>query len=184
LPSIHKKKYILLVVLALVGVIVGGVLFLGNRSDQAPQTAVVGKTAPGFSLSDLDGNMVNFSPRQGKIIYLFFWATWCPYCVQEAKALQSFVESAGDKVEVVAVNSGEPREQVKAFVHNNNITYTVLLDQDGKVGRQYLVRGIPVTWIIDKHGIIWGNYVGALGIATLQNILTVVEKEQSYAPRQ
>ena len=70
-------------------------------------------------------------------------------------------ELADDGLEMVAINLQENGEQVKAFVEELSLTFDVLLDTSGEVGRDYGARGLPTTYIVGKDGLIVARVIGA-----------------------
>ena len=95
-----------------------------------------------------------------KVVLLNFWATWCPYCVEEVPDLKAVYEKYKDKgLEIVAVNIGETNKDVANFVEAKEIKYKVVLDQKAQVARMYGVRGIPTNFLIGLDGnIIFAGY--------------------------
>lgn len=115
-----------------------------------------------FTLPDLTGHQQTLSKHQGKIIFLNFWATWCPPCREEMPSMQKLYDTWDKKKYVMlAVNLGEDRDTVKAFADKNHYTFPILLDLDQNVARQYRIQGIPTTIIIDAKGKIVDRIVGA-----------------------
>ena len=66
-----------------------------------------------------------------------------------------------DKYVMLAVNSGQGGQEVKSFADKNGYTFTILLDEDGKVSQQYGIQGIPTTFIINAKGEIVSKLVGS-----------------------
>ncbi len=115
-----------------------------------------------FTLYNLKGQSHALSDYRGKIIFLNFWATWCGPCRAEMPSMQKLYESwDSDKFVMLAVNVGESQGAVSKFVEKNGYTFPVLLDQDGKVSKKYLIRGIPTTFIIDEKGRVAAKIVGS-----------------------
>jgi cytochrome c-type biogenesis protein len=126
--------------------------------------------AADFTLTDLEGNTVKLSDYKGKVVFVNFWATWCPPCKKEIPDLEEankkLVES-GDAV-ILAVNvtdgSRETESIVREFAANNNMEMHILLDKGGKVAssKAYNITGIPTTYIINKDGSIYNYVEGAI----------------------
>ena len=115
-----------------------------------------------ISLQDLNGMMVKFSDFKGKIVFLNFWATWCPPCRFEMPAMEKLHKKLKDKDFVMlAVDLQDPVSVVKQYFKKNKLTFTSLLDADGQVSGLFGVRSIPTTFILDKEGRIIGGAVGA-----------------------
>ena len=115
--------------------------------------------APDFTLIDINGDTVKLSDYGGKIVFLDFWATWCPPCRKELPILQSTVDRYKSQgVIFLAVSTDKEKEKVIPFIRENNYTFTVLYDDGAK--RAYDVAGIPTLFIIDAQGIIRYKHIG------------------------
>lgn len=117
-----------------------------------------------FELNKLESaETFKLSSVVGKnLILLNFWTTWCPYCVREIPELKELQKEYKEKgLQIIAVNIGEPINEVSNFVKKQEIDYIVLLDSQGKVARQYGVRGIPMNFLINTKGeiIFAGHYL-------------------------
>lgn len=137
-------------------------LILVVGCDQEPLAIKINTPAPAFTLERLDGSRVRFPEQyRGKVIALRFWADWCPYCHAEMKALEPVYRQYRDRgLVILAVNVVQPPETVQAFVQKLDISYEVLLDQQGAVMRQYQVMGLPVTFIVDQQGTVRARIIG------------------------
>jgi len=114
-----------------------------------------GKDAPDFTLTDVDGNTVTLSELKGKVVFLDFWATWCPPCRESLPHTQALSQhemaKSGDLV-VLAVNAREEVDKVKKFMQDNSYSFRVVLDTNGEVLNRYKVQGIPTFVLIDRGG--------------------------------
>ena len=119
--------------------------------------------APDFVVKNLKGQDVTLSDFNGKVVLLNFWATWCAACREEMASMQNLYSSLGkDGVEVLAVSIDRWNEdRIQKYVKKNNLTFPVLLDQNQKVRKQYHVRGVPTSYLIDGKGKIRGYASGA-----------------------
>jgi peroxiredoxin len=142
---VKKISFIVLMVLLLQGV---------NLAAQ-PVKATSLKAAPGFSLLDLNSKQVSLSDFKNKDVILFFWTTWCPYCVREIKTLSDKYQAlTKDGVALLLIDVGEPKYKVDNFVKRNNLGFGVLLDEKTRVAESYRLMGIPTFVLIDKKGMI------------------------------
>jgi thiol-disulfide isomerase/thioredoxin len=128
-----------------------------------PEMALVGKPAPDFKLSLLDGGQVTLSELKGKnVVLLDFWATWCGPCRQVMPALMEVANEYQAKgVRYLAVNLREEPATINAYLKSAGLKIEVPLDKDGKVAEKYNVKGIPTMAIVDKEGIVRDVHVGA-----------------------
>ena len=121
-----------------------------------------GATAPAFTLERLDGSKVNFPAQyQNQVVLLRFWADWCPYCHDEMQALEPIYQQYREQgLVVLALNVMQPPEVAEKFVKNLGISYPILLDREGEVMRNYRVMGLPVTYVIDRKGLVRSRIIG------------------------
>jgi peroxiredoxin len=123
----------------------------------------VGRLAPGFELSDIDGQSVLLESLRGQYVMLNFWATWCGPCRAEMPFMQGIYENtewSESGLLIVAVNVGESASQARAFMDDFGFGFRVLLDSDTKTAAAYNIRGIPTTFFIDRDGVIRDIKVG------------------------
>lgn len=125
---------------------------------QIPQTRI---QAAEFDLRDLEGGRVRLKDHRGKLVFLNFWATWCPPCRAEMPSMESLYRRLGNRgFEILAVDLQESREQVQEYVQENAFNFPVLLDETGRVGAMYGVRNIPTTYLIDPQGAVLARSIG------------------------
>ena len=119
----------------------------------ARSAMLAGNIARNISLEDLKGN----------VVFLNFWATWCPPCRDEMPSMEALYSRFKDRnFEMLAVNVGENAEEVLEFMTAYNLSFPALLDRTGAISRLYGIQAIPVTCIIDKDGNIILRLTGSL----------------------
>jgi peroxiredoxin len=112
-------------------------------------------------LPDLNGLSVGLSDFRGKIVFLNFWATWCPTCVAEMPAMEKLHRKLRNKdFAMVTISIQDSAPRVKDFLRKNNLTFTALLDSSGESGAGFGLRVIPTTIILDKTGQMIGMALG------------------------
>jgi peroxiredoxin len=134
--------------------------------EQPPEGLQAGTTAPEltvdladgstYHLSDLNGNPVTLESLRGKVVWLNFFASWCPPCQQETPILRSIAdEYRGRGLEVVGVSVQETTPaDVKAYADRYRLSYTIGFDGSGHVLREYKVFALPTQFFIDVDGVI------------------------------
>ncbi len=106
-----------------------------------------------FTLKDLKGKKVTFSALKGKIVLLNFWATWCPPCRKEMADLDVIDTHYGSQGLVILSLTSEDPFTVGSFLSQFGAYHpTVLLDDGGKVAKQFHVSGLPRTYVFDRDG--------------------------------
>lgn len=135
--------------------------------------------APTFELHDQYGVIHTLEQYRGKVVFLNFWATWCPPCRSEMPDIQSLFETYGADNEEVAILSvatpgigGEGSEsEVISFLEENGYTYPVLMDSTGELLNQYGISAFPTTFMIDAEGCVYGYIPGAMDMNMMQSII-------------
>ncbi len=143
--------------------------FLDKRAEVRPdQTgAQLGYRAPDISLSDFEGQDVSLREFRGTPVLLNFWGTWCAPCRAEMPALQNFHERFGDRVAIVGINWDHSVAEARAFLERQGITYTNLIDRQGKAFVRYGLTALPTSFWIDERGVIMGYWNGAMDEQTM-----------------
>jgi len=118
--------------------------------------------APDFAIPDLAGQAVRLSAYRGQVVLVNVWATWCPPCREEMPSMERLHQRLKDRGFVllaVSQDEGGP-EVVKRFVDQMKVTFPVLLDPQGEVGRKYGVWGFPESFLLDREGRIVERVIG------------------------
>jgi thiol-disulfide isomerase/thioredoxin len=104
-----------------------------------------------FSLKTAEGKDITLSSLKGKVVFLNFWATWCPPCRTEMPSMEILHQRyKNDGLEFVAVDIMESRGVIQDFMRENTYTFPVAMDTNGDVSSKYGVQAIPATFIIDR----------------------------------
>lgn len=158
----------LVIFLVLAGFLYKG-LDLNPREVASP---LVGKSAPAFTLPQLQTPEKNFSPKDmdGKVWLLNVWASWCGACKDEHPVLMAL--SQQNIVPIVGLDYKDSRENGSAVLDKHGNPYTLTIsDADGKVGFDYGVYGVPETYVIDKKGVIAYKLIGPVTPQNLQQTI-------------
>ena len=162
-----KNKNVLLI-LALI-LIVGLILIiekpLGAKDVTSQKTTnlKIGDAAPDFTLLDTTDKNVALSDFKGKkAVIVNFWASWCYACISEMPMLQQASQNYKDNLVVLGINRQESKKDAIKFAYSIGVSFPLLLDTDRKINDLYGVTGLPVTYFINKDGIITGLKRGEL----------------------
>jgi peroxiredoxin len=118
--------------------------------------------APDFTLPDVEGQPVRLREFQGKLVLVNFWATWCPPCRLEMPSMERLYQTfKPTDFAMLAISIDRQGAQVvKPFMEGLKLTFPALLDPTMEVARQFGLRGLPTTYLIDREGRIIGAAVG------------------------
>jgi cytochrome c biogenesis protein CcmG/thiol:disulfide interchange protein DsbE len=166
---ILKYKKLLLTIGGLgIGFLLGGlILWFGTPRFENTLTIrkplpKIGSPIPDFELIDLKGEKVTGNEFQGKPLIINFWATWCAPCKLELPLLQDTAHKYEKDINLIAVDSDEPRDVVNKYVAQNNYNLPVLMDESGEMSNAFGVHAFPVTFFVDDKGILQAMHIGQL----------------------
>ncbi len=128
-----------------------------------------------FTLTDQYGNEHTLSDYKDKVVFLNFWATWCPPCREEMPDIEAIYEEYGKNEEDVIIlgvanpastefpnNQDVKKEEIIDFLEEKGYTFPVVFDETGVLLKDYFISAFPTTFLIDKEGNIFGYAPGAL----------------------
>jgi len=134
---------------------------LGTACERGPIGASVGAPAPEFILQDLNGRSWNLSEMKGQVVFVNFWATWCPPCREEMPSMQRLADSLPkDAFKMLAILNRDTPANAELFVKKLGMTIPVLNDMGNNIGPLYGLTGLPETYIIDKQGVLREKFIG------------------------
>jgi peroxiredoxin len=118
--------------------------------------------ASDFTVPGLTGSPLRLGHFKGKVVFLNFWATWCPPCKEEMPSMERLYRRYKDKgftILAVSIDAGD-RAPVAAFVKKFGLTFPIGLDPKLGVANQYAVRGLPATFLVDREGMVAAVAIG------------------------
>ena len=132
-----------------------------------------GTPAPELTLTDVQGRSVSLSDYRGQWVLVNNWATWCPPCKAEMPELKSYYEAHRDEgFVIVAIESGEPADEVTAFASSYGLTFPVWLDPTGEALEAFANFNLPSSYVIDRDGVIRMYWTGPVDVGTLEKYVT------------
>jgi len=112
-----------------------------------------GKLAEDFTLPLLDGQSFRLAEQRGRPVFVNFWATWCPPCLEEMPAMERLWRQHRERgLVMVAVSLDVDRRVVVPFVAKHGFTFPVAHDPKFTVANAYGVRALPATVLVDREG--------------------------------
>jgi peroxiredoxin len=143
----------------------GGILVLATMmamsSLAAAPPSLVGKDAPDFVLKARDGKNLRLSEFRGEVVLVDFWARWAGDSRKEMPALDRInttYQRAGLVVLGVTVDDDVRRSD--EFANSMGVSYPILFDLDGSTGRDYRIQKMPVSFLVDRAGVVRYTNVG------------------------
>ncbi len=168
----------------LAGVFVAGVILAAWLTRGRIQPVVSGYPAPGFEVTDAEGNPVTLEDFRGKVVLLNVWATWCAPCREEMPSMQRLYDRfSRDDFEIAAISIDAPAGSVDssgnvggepvAFARDLALTFPVLLDPSGGIQHLYQTSGVPESFVIGPDGVIYKKVAGPTAWDSESNIALV-----------
>lgn len=133
------------------------------RAEPLPLIPLPGNVAaPDFTLPDLEDRTHRLADYRGRPLLVTFWAVWCPSCRREIPALAALREAlADDGIAIIAINAGDSRRHIEAFLDRNPVPgLPMLRDTDKRVMTAWHVLGLPTAYGVSPDGHL---RLGALG---------------------
>lgn len=132
-----------------------------------------------YTLKDQNQQDVSFKDLKGKVIFVNFWATWCPPCQRELPEIQKLYDKYQDSKDVAVVTIVNPGGKEKSesriidFINEKGYNMPVLFDS-GEVSRYFRVSSLPTTFMIDKDGKPYGYAIGQLNLDIMESMIVEV----------
>ncbi len=135
--------------------------------------------APDFTLVDQYGNTHTLSDYKGKIVFLNFWATWCPPCRMEMPFIEEiYNENNLNQEDIIILGVAGPNlgkegdiDHIIKFLKDEDYTFPVAFDEEGEIFSKYYIRSFPSTFIIDKEGNVKDYSLGAIDKETMESLI-------------
>jgi Thiol-disulfide isomerase and thioredoxins len=156
---------------AVIVVVVGGLLFVSLRSHSPKAKAVpagvtikgraeVGKAAPEFTATDLDGKRVSLASYRGRALIVSFGASWCHPCREEYPLLVDAAAKHGTRLAIVSVMHDDLDGDARAFVRKYDARWPAINDESNAISSAYGVVGVPQTFFITPSGVVQARVFG------------------------
>jgi len=118
--------------------------------------------APDFTLPTFpDNREISLKDFKGRVVYLDFWATWCPPCRKSFPWMDEMHERYKDEgLSIIAVSVDKKREQIEQFIKKTEPAFIVAHDPAGTVAKAYELRAMPTTYLINRNGQVVMTHMG------------------------
>jgi cytochrome c biogenesis protein CcmG/thiol:disulfide interchange protein DsbE len=168
-PTLSRRAWAAVAAVAVVVIAAAAVVGFTTTGTSGASGPVVGRPAPAWSGTTLDGSALSSASERGHWVILNFFATWCGPCQRETPQLQAF--AAGGRARVVGVVFRDSVTAARDFVRAHHVTWALIGDGAGTVGNRYRVVGLPVSFVIDPHGRLVKQVFGGVTAAGLDAVV-------------
>lgn len=103
-----------------------------------------------WSFNALEGDQISFNEAEGEVVFLNFWATWCPPCVAEMPYMQNIYDDYGDKVKFYFVTDEDP-SKIHAFMNRHEYDLPIQINQFAPP-EPIEAKALPTTYVLGKNG--------------------------------
>jgi thiol-disulfide isomerase/thioredoxin len=150
----------------------------GTQNSVVP--VAVNYAAPQLSLQNLAGETESLADYLGQVVLVNNWATWCPPCKAEMPTLVAYHnEHEEDGFSIIAVEAGEPLDEVLPFVKSFSMTFPVWLDPNGEALKAFRNGTLPNSYVIDRAGTVRYAWTGEISKAMLEKYVTPLIEESN-----
>lgn len=110
--------------------------------------------SPTCSLTTLEGTPVhNLQELKGKVVYMDFWASWCPPCVKSFPFLNELENQLKEQgLQVIGVNLDEKVADAQAFLASHPVDFSIVADPSKQCAKSFEVMAMPTSYLIDRKG--------------------------------
>ncbi len=131
-------------------------LAMEYRKKVRPTLAWVGKPAPDFSATALDGNPISLQQYRGKVVLLDFWAVWSSFCIAEMPNVKNIYDTYKEQgFDIIGVSLDTDETCLRNYLKENDIPWRQIFsgqERQSPLAQQYDIRSIPARWLIDRDG--------------------------------
>jgi thiol-disulfide isomerase/thioredoxin len=142
--------------------VIMGLMALGFYTPHIPQIKSGEKlqSAPALVVHTADGKVFDLQRQKGKVIFINFWATWCPPCLAELPSINDLYLKVKDNHNIVFLSIDADNNLVKSslFLKNKGYLFPVY-SGNLTLPSAFYSGSIPTTLVIDKKGNVVFNHV-------------------------
>jgi len=183
--GVGQSRSATLAIMGVTAAIIAAVAFMVNQpaagaqgvtsvtlTGAAGEAPTVGKQAPDFVATTIDGKAVRLSDFKGKPVWLTFGASWCQPCRAENPDIQATYQKFADRgLVVLAIFISEDAPAVRDYADRVGLTYQKVADPDTRIASGYRIMGIPSHYFIDSSGVLRQLKIGSLDPAAMEAAL-------------
>jgi peroxiredoxin len=158
--------------------ILAGLLLASCLAARAQTVSLVGNKAPEFTRKDFSGARIDLAGFRGKVVLLDFWATWCASCQVEMPTFVLWQQHYGPRgLQVIGISMDDDPAMARRLSAKLQLNYPAAMG-DEKLGQLYGgVLGLPLTYLIDRKGIVRAKFQGETDLKTIETQLKALLAE-------
>jgi len=180
----HSPLHVRFVSAALGAVILGVIIVLGVAMAQGVGGLEEGRSdgdlseAPDFTLKRFSGECFTLHEYADQPIFLYFWASWCIPCEEEAPLIEALWPEYRDRGwKFLGVNIWDRVEDAQRFIDRHGLTFPLARDEEGGIYLEYGVQGLPTAFFMAPGARLYARYDGLLSEEKLRGLLDEVHDE-------
>ncbi len=142
-------------------------------ADRSVVPMAVNYSVPALALENINGKSESLEDFRGNVFLVNNWATWCPPCKAEMPTLEKYYEThSAQGFTIVAIEAGEPKDQVIQFANSLDLKFHVWLDPKGASLNVFRNENLPNSYVIDRAGIVRYAWTGEISFDMLEKFVT------------
>jgi peroxiredoxin len=125
------------------------------KQEEVKSYTKVGKQMPAFTVKDLGGSEFKLDDLKGKVVVIYFWATWCPYCRDEMPALETEIWQKYRSVPdfaMIGIAFKQSSSEISDYLNINSLTFPMASDPKGEIFKLFANRGVPLNYVVGRDG--------------------------------
>jgi thiol-disulfide isomerase/thioredoxin len=152
-----------------------GICFAEGVPAAFAQPTLLNRKAPRLALRDLSGRNIHLRSLRGKVVLLNFWATWCAPCLVEMPVFASWQQQFGpQELRVIGISMDDDSTPVRDLAAKLKLNYPVAMGDAGLGERYGGVLGLPLTFLIDRSGVVRARFQGETDLDALKKQLNLI----------
>jgi thiol-disulfide isomerase/thioredoxin len=126
------------------------------------KVAKIGEPVPDVALIDEQEIKLKLSDLKGSVVFVNFWASWCPPCIEEIPSIEALFRSlSGEQnFKMITILYRDDMDRITKSAREQGYTFPIYRDPDSSAAQQFGITGVPETFIIDKKGILRDKVIG------------------------
>jgi peroxiredoxin len=132
------------------------------QCQRSQKAAKIGEPVSDVELIDAQENKLRLSELKGSVVFVNFWAAWCPPCIEEIPSIEALFRSlSGEQnFRMITILYRDDMDRISKSAREQGYTFPIYRDPESSAAQQFGITGVPETFIIDKKGILRDKVIG------------------------